>query len=1672
MEERKKDYKILSIIFIFLILIISSLFFHETFAISITSNYYKIDTQNKIISRLGPKTSVEIFKKATNIQNGELKVYKDISLKEEVNTGYIGTGMVATDGEKKEIYQISVIGDLDGDGIASQVEVTHIIRYLTGLKGYDLEGLQKISADINDDGNVNQIDVTKYINYLVYGELDIKRPEPDFDIIAPEVNVTVQNKTTSTITVKVSATDNKDMPDPFIYVYYIKETDQPDSSYQHKKSTTDDTFTFTRLKMNKNYTIKVETADAAGNKGFKEINVKTVGDSDVLDGTVQISSPEWEDGKASVTVTTDTNLDIEYQINGGEWIKLPEGQNTITDLNNGDTVNVRVTDGTNTGNYTSITIKDLEPPTVDLQLGEPTTSKIQATASNARDDQTGIETPVTYKFYIKKSNESDNKYQLKETSTTSSFMFTELLQNTEYTIKVEVTDKAGNIGNAVKTATTKTIPSLDDIIDVKDPVWNDGEASIEIDIDKDKLDEDTKVLVQINGGEWTELPEDQNTISGLKDEDEVHIKVTDGTNESEEIVIIIKDKIPPTIDLQVGTPTTSSVQATVASVTDAQTGISDEVTYKFYIKKTSEPDTAYVEKQNTTSKQCTFTELLQNTSYTIKVEVPDVAGNIGTATKEVTTSGVPSGGGNTGTGAIQLGFLFWRDGKANIQARTERREFELEYQVNSTSGEWIRPQPRYETTQTYSIKVIDINELNNLDVVYARLTDGINAGEYATLKIQDLEKPTLNLQIGEKTKTSIQVTANATDNETGISPDAKYKFYIKEQNQDDSNYQVKQDTTSNTCNFTGLTTNVTYTIKVEIEDIARNVGSITQNESTLGIPAGSESGAIIFGNVTWNARKANLGISTNTDYQIEYQVGSTTGEWIKVSEGLKSTIVTDLNHNDIVYARLTDGNNSGDYARKVIQDTINPQVEAEITETTTSTIKMNVAAVDNQTGISPDEKYNFYIKKTSQADTWYDLKQNTTSKECTFTGLSQNTSYTVKVEVSDIAGNIGSLTKQVTTGEVPDGKDESGASTGAIEFETPVWNSGKASVVIKTNRDFQIEYKVNGTTGEWTRATKEEKRVTVTNLNHNDDVYARLTDGTNTGDWATVKIADAVAPTLTLDLQPSASTIIATASATDMQSGISDTAIYKFSIKETSRDDSTYVVKQNTTDRVCTITGLTQNVSYTIKVETSDIAGNSASITKTTTTTGIPSGTESGAIQFGSPSWSGGKASIVVSTTTNYQIQYQLNSYEGNWTKVQVGQKNTTISNLNHGTVIYARLADGDNVGQYASTTIADSDNPTATISMSATSLNMNQALTATVIQNDAQSGINISQCKWVFNNNSGDIGTNAGSYTGGTFSNTNQTISIPTNSEGTFYLHVLTVDNSGKAIETKSGAIQIVDERKIYNLGQYVKYNITYTDMYTGYNFTANDGWRVLDPKGTDDRGNTVVKIISTGIPVKLNYYDGKVSSWVSNGWSNASSYANKFYSSGSTDNPNMLMAGQLYYNFKNITFMKDLPGTSSSGSNIHCLMTNIHGQTSSTKGNIFLMGGATDVSALTLTEINEARNKKVGSKQFGLKAGETNFDMSLTSNNDAAPGLFNLIDLGKYNYSDSTYNNNNTFNAGYFTASPFYEKGSSGNYNENHLFIAKPNGSFAIGSTQYVLGMRVVLTVPIDTILEKVPN
>ena len=108
--------------------------------------------------------------------------------------------------------------------------------------------------------------------------------------------------------------------------------------------------------------------------------------------------------------------------------------------------------------------------------------------------------------------------------------------------------------------------------------------------------------------------------------------------------------------------------------------------------------------------------------------------------------------------------------------------------------------------------------MNSLLDEYANIMSG---GGEVPEPPKDTTPPTVSIEVGETTETSIAVTVNATDDSGEI---AKYIYHI--------NGKEPQENTTNTYKYDGLTAGTEYTIKVEAYDKANNKGEKTITAST------------------------------------------------------------------------------------------------------------------------------------------------------------------------------------------------------------------------------------------------------------------------------------------------------------------------------------------------------------------------------------------------------------------------------------------------------------------------------------------------------------------------------------------------------------------------------------------------------------------------------------------------------------------------------------------------------------------------------------------------------------------------------------------------------------------------------------------------------------------------
>ena len=153
--------------------------------------------------------------------------------------------------------------------------------------------------------------------------------------------------------------------------------------------------------------------------------------------------------------------------------------------------------------------------------------------------------------------------------------------------------------------------------------------------------------------------------------------------------------------------------------------------------------------------------------------------------------------------------------------------------------------------------------------------------------------------------------------------------------------------------------------------------------------------------------------------------------------------------------------------------------------------------------------------------------------------------------------------------------------------------------------------------------------------------------------------------------------------------GMAEPTIYNYYIKKST--DKNYPSEANYTGEAvsCIFEGLKQGINYDIKVTTRDYVGNLGTgelknVTTAVIPDGVGDGTSEGAIQFSGLTWNNHKATVMISKTTSddYEIEYKVINAQGEtvreYERIASG---SSISNLNLGEIVIARLTDGINYG-------------------------------------------------------------------------------------------------------------------------------------------------------------------------------------------------------------------------------------------------------------------------------------------------------------------------------------------------------------------------------------------------------
>ena len=323
------------------------------------------------------------------------------------------------------------IGEITWSGGKASVTVS------TNEEGYTLE-YQKNDGGwqpVPENGIIANLDHGDVVDVRLktgtsYGE------ETTFNVQDTEDPVITEFKETaiteSSIAVSVTATDNAG--GTLTYEYKIGDG-------EYTTGTNTNTHIFEGLQAGQEYTMEVRVTDGAGRSVTKPLTETTT----AMPGkeTINIAITEWVSGQATVTIsTTETGYDLKYQKNNdGNWIDIDNG-GTISGLVHGDVIDVILTNGISNSEELTFNVQDTEAPVITSFTETDVTADSITVETTASDNSNG-----TLKYEYRIGSEAF-------TEGSSTYEFTGLTAETQYTLEVRVTDGAGLSDTDTITVTT------------------------------------------------------------------------------------------------------------------------------------------------------------------------------------------------------------------------------------------------------------------------------------------------------------------------------------------------------------------------------------------------------------------------------------------------------------------------------------------------------------------------------------------------------------------------------------------------------------------------------------------------------------------------------------------------------------------------------------------------------------------------------------------------------------------------------------------------------------------------------------------------------------------------------------------------------------------------------------------------------------------------------------------------------------------------------------------------------------------------------------------------------------------------------------------------------------------------------------------------------------------
>ena len=610
----------------------------------LTSSEYLVSELYHFVARILPGTPVKNFKENLDGEVSKLHVYSKDG-KEEITSGNVSTQMQVKQDNNPTTYDLSVIGDINGDGQANQIDLNLLIKHIIGLKGKELTGIYYRAGDLTGDSLVDQRDINVIIRYIVFGELDIpeiERPKtPTITVVSGEK---VGENYVSSVTLKITSNEK----DSVKTTYLVSGSETKEETEIPK----DGVLTFTKKGM---YQILAYTYSKDGVKSMPakiNINIQNGGPNITF---APNGNTTWKTKQTTKVTIEDVGTGIIADSLKYAWVQgdkkltaeeittpFKSGQNITIEKGTGNDWHLWILAEDERGNQNIMVSESFYLDNTDPEAGTVTLTQ------NSPDGKEYKENTITSQnVYVKLVNGTDvgsghkkTTYEVTGANTVPAGTTKDEVLTKEGTSKLVVTteDNAGNV--TTRTYTIKISKSaLEASILTEKELTNAETISYTIVFNKNVVGF-TKEDIQIENG----------TLQTFKQEDETTFTITVATEEKQSNVQVVTiqegsckdeignsnkkittsvtvDRVKPTATITPNDGTIARNYTVTVSTSDAGAGLSEQNSYQYYVSTKEDALAGGAWTDYEPGKAFTVGEGLTGTYYIHLKTISDKAGN-------------------------------------------------------------------------------------------------------------------------------------------------------------------------------------------------------------------------------------------------------------------------------------------------------------------------------------------------------------------------------------------------------------------------------------------------------------------------------------------------------------------------------------------------------------------------------------------------------------------------------------------------------------------------------------------------------------------------------------------------------------------------------------------------------------------------------------------------------------------------------------------------------------------------------------------------------------------------------------------------------------------------------------------------------------------------------------